>query len=44
MTWYDKAKYRYPKGYMTLVQLDLILQLGLIDQAQYDGIKALKSI
>lgn len=42
MMWYEKAKYRYPRGYMTLEQLGMILNLGLITQTQYDEIKALK--
>lgn len=41
MDWYMIAKERYPKSWMTLSQLDRILQLGWINQEQYNEIIAL---
>lgn len=41
MNWYEICKYRYPRRYMTLAQLDRVLSLGLITQEQYNEIISL---
>jgi hypothetical protein len=38
MDWYEICKFRHPKKYMTTLQLDRVLAMGLIDQAQYEEI------
>lgn len=42
MDWYETCKFRYPRDYMTLEQLNRCLNMGLITQVQYDEIVALK--
>jgi len=42
MDWYEICKHRYPRNYMTKIQLERVLTMGLITQEQYSEIISLK--
>lgn len=41
MNWYEICLHRYPRKYMTRVQLDRVFEMGLIFKEQYDEILAM---